>query len=137
MPTARHSVTGAVTYLYRTPDSAPSFADDVFGELLEWVRDHNTAQLGTDQFAYPVVAAEGSRESFYARVADYQGLSFLSACLPRSDCIEGVEQHDDVQGEIIANDDTGQNFEREGDYYSCRHRQSIGEKKPAQSHDGI
>ncbi len=86
MPTARHSATGAVTYLYRTPDSAPSFADDVFGELLEWVRDHNTAQLGTDQFAYPVVAAEGSRESFYARVADYQGLSdhveFIASGIP-------------------------------------------------------
>ncbi len=86
MPTARHSATGAVTYLYRTPDSMPSFADDVFGEILEWVRAANTAALGTDVFPYPVVSEQGTREAFHAAVAPFEGLSdhveFLSAGIP-------------------------------------------------------
>ncbi len=86
MPTARHSATGAVTYLYRSPDSSPSFADDVFGELLEWVRSGNTPELGTDAFPYPVVSDAGSREAFHAEIAEFEGLSdhveFLSAGIP-------------------------------------------------------
>ncbi len=86
MPTARHSATGAVTYLYRTPDSSPSFADDVFGEMLEWVRDGNTPGLGSDVFPYPVVSDAGTREAFHARTAAFEGLSdhveFLSAGIP-------------------------------------------------------
>jgi len=86
MPTARHSVTGAVTYLYRAPDSTPSFADDVFGELLEWIREGNTPGLGTDSFPYPVVSDAGTREPFHAGVKDFEGLSdhveFLSAGIP-------------------------------------------------------
>ena len=86
MPTARHSATGAVTYLYRAPDSSPSFADDVFGELLEWIREGNTPGLGTDSFAYPVVSDAGTREAFHAGIADFEGLSdhveFLSTGIP-------------------------------------------------------
>lgn len=86
MPTARHSATGAVTHLYRTPDSSPSFADDVFGELLEWIRDGNTPALGTDNFPYPVVSDAGSREAFHAGIADFEGLSdhveFISFGIP-------------------------------------------------------
>ena len=86
MPTARHSATGAVTYLYRAPDSSPAFADDVFGELLEWIRVGNTPELGTDSFPYPVVSEAGTREAFHAAVADFEGLSdhveFLSAGIP-------------------------------------------------------
>jgi aminopeptidase YwaD len=86
MPTARHSATGAVTYLYRTPDSSPSFADDLFGEILEWVSDGNTPALGTDLFPYPVVSDHGTREAFHARTAPFEGLSdhveFVSAGIP-------------------------------------------------------
>ncbi len=60
MPTARHSATGAVTYLYRTPDSSPSFADDVFGEILEWVRDGNTP--GTRLGRIPLPRGFGRRD---------------------------------------------------------------------------
>jgi Peptidase family M28 len=86
MPAARHSATGAVTHLYRTPDSRPSFTDDLFGELLEWLRDENTVPLGGDGFSYPVVSPFGTAESFEANVASFEGLSdhveFLAAGIP-------------------------------------------------------
>jgi len=86
MPTARHSATGAVTYLYRAPDSSPSFADDVFGEILEWIREGNTPELGTDSFPYPVVSDAGTREAFHAEIAEFEGLSdhveFISTGIP-------------------------------------------------------
>lgn len=88
MPTARHIRTGAITTFRRTPDSHPSFADDVFGELLEWVRAANTAEFGNypESFEYPIVADSGSQESFYAQIGSFSGESdhveFLAAGIP-------------------------------------------------------
>ena len=43
----------------------------------------------------------------------------LPACLPGSDEVEQVDEHRDIQGEIVANDDAGQSFKRESEDDCC------------------
>lgn len=75
----RLTASGATWLLMRTPDSFPSFLNDVAQNFLEYV-----AEIARERVRYrangyapvdPVVSANGSRDAFYIKVDKYYGAS--------------------------------------------------------------
>jgi hypothetical protein len=75
----RLTMSGATWLLMRTPDSFPSFLNDVAQNFLEYV-----AEIARERVRYrangyapvdPVVAPNGSRDAFYIKVDKYYGAS--------------------------------------------------------------
>lgn len=75
----RMSLSGSAWVLHRTPDSLPSFLNDLCASVLEYVADTNRERLrfrGTGYgFTLPVVARTGSREPLWAIVDKHYGAS--------------------------------------------------------------
>jgi hypothetical protein len=72
-------MSGATWLLMRTPDSFPSFLNDVAQNFLEYVAEISRERVRYRANGYapvdPVVSANGSRDAFYIKVDKYYGAS--------------------------------------------------------------
>jgi len=75
----RLTASGATWLLMRTPDSFPSFLNDVAQNFLEYVAEISRERVRYRANGYapvdPVVSANGSRDAFYIKVDKYYGSS--------------------------------------------------------------
>ncbi|MBL0171027.1 MAG: M28 family peptidase [Gemmatimonadaceae bacterium] len=75
----RLTASGATWLLMRTPDSYPSFLNDVAQNFLEYVAEISRERVRYRANGYapvdPVVSANGSRDAFYIKVDKYYGAS--------------------------------------------------------------
>jgi aminopeptidase YwaD len=73
------SLSGSSWVMHRTPDSLPSFLNDLCANVLKYVADLNTERLRFRSSAYgftlPVVAPTGSHEPFWTLEDTYYGAS--------------------------------------------------------------
>ncbi len=70
---------GAMWLLMRTPDSFPTFLNDVGASVLEFIANLNRERVryrhNGYKFTWPVIAPNGSQDPFYAAVEKYYGAS--------------------------------------------------------------
>jgi len=70
---------GAMWLMMRTPDSFPTFLNDVGASVLEFIANLNRERVRYRhhgyQFTLPVIAPNGSQDPFYAMVEKYYGAS--------------------------------------------------------------
>ncbi len=75
----RLTMSGATWLLMRTPDTFPSFLNDVAQNFLEYVAEISRERVRYRANGYapvdPVVSANGSRDAFYIKVDKYYGAS--------------------------------------------------------------
>jgi aminopeptidase YwaD len=71
----------SILRLYRTPDSLPSFVNDVVQEMFDWVAAGNNISIRDRAlgeplaFRLPIVDPSGSRDPFYYSIEDFWGPS--------------------------------------------------------------
>ena len=65
--------------LHRTPDTFPSFLNDVAQSMMEFVAANNRERIRFRSngyaFSYPIVSPNGSRDPFYIQIAKHYGAS--------------------------------------------------------------
>jgi hypothetical protein len=65
--------------LHRTPDTVPTFLNDLCGSILEFVANTNRERINYRHHGYaftlPVLAPNGSRDPFYVNIVKYYGAS--------------------------------------------------------------
>lgn len=70
---------GAMWLMMRTPDSFPTFLNDVGASVLEFIANLNRERVryrhNGYKFTWPVIAPNGSQDPFYAAVEKYYGAS--------------------------------------------------------------
>jgi len=70
---------GAMWLMMRTPDSFPTFLNDVGASVLEFIANLNRERVRYRhhgyKFTWPVIAPNGSQDPFYAAVEKYYGAS--------------------------------------------------------------
>ncbi len=59
----------------RTPDSLPSYLNDVLAALIEWLGETQKQTIEHGDMLMPVVSPMGSRDPFYYSIDDYVGMS--------------------------------------------------------------
>ncbi len=73
------SLSGSAWVMHRTPDSLPTFLNDLCASVLEFVANTNRERIRYRSvgygFTWPVVAASGTREPFNVLVENYYGAS--------------------------------------------------------------
>lgn len=89
--------------LSRTPDSFPSFLNDIASSVLEFVANTNRERLryraNGYRFTLPVVAPNGTRDPFYYIIGKYYGASDHLQHLARSLVATG---DDDMAAKVAA-----------------------------------